>query len=119
MLNAEDNLGKSVGDAGPLDSNVLNSNDDYSTHQPSMDESSTSNAATEISANAPGNGSGSTVEIEVSSGDNNSNIWNIDLSACAVNGFDNGHVTDQEIGPFYDAISDLDKSLVDNDNTYV
>ena len=115
----EDNLGLSVEDIGTPCSNASTSNNESSSYQPSVNETSLSDAATDLTHDTPSNGSSSTAETEASEGVNDSNIRRIDSSASVVNGFDDGCDTDKEIGPFYDAIPDLDERSIDDDNACV
>ena len=84
-----------------------------------MNETSQSDTITELTYNMPNNGLSSTTEIQASEGDNNSNIRSIDLSASVVDEFDNGYNMGKEIGLFCDAIPDLGKQSIDNNNAHV
>ena len=106
-------------DTGTPDSNVSTSNNECSSYQPSVNETSQSDAMTDLTQETLNNGSSSTAETQASEGDNNSNIRSIDSSASAVDGFDDEHDADKEIGPFCDAIQDLDEQSIDDDNVHV
>ena len=57
MQTAEDNLGLSIRDIEPLDSNESNSNNNYSEYQPLMNDSPSSKAVTNANTNTPSNSS--------------------------------------------------------------
>ena len=57
--------------------------------------------------------------MEVLEGDDDVNVRSIDFSASVVNGFGDGCNVDQEVGPFCDAIPDLDESSVEDGNARV
>ena len=100
---------------GAPDSNESTSNNESSSHQPSVNETSFPNATTDLTCGVPNNGSSFTAETEASEGDDNSNVRSVDLPASVVNGFEDGHGTGKEVGPFRDAIPDLDERSIDDD----
>ena len=64
------------------------------------------------------NRSVATTKINLTETDVDSNIRSIDLLERIVSRFEEGYDTDNEIGPFYQAVNDIDNDSADDDNYY-
>ena len=84
-----------------------------------MNETSQSDTITELTQYMPNNSSSSTTETQASEGNNKSNIRSTNLSTSVVDGFNNGYDTGKEIGPFCNAILDLNEQSIDDNNLHV
>ena len=114
----QSNLGQTTEDGHST--NTMEESCSYGTSdfQPSEASSNESDTLTEISTETPLNRSVATTETSATETDNESNIRSIDLSETMARRFDEGYDTDNEIGPFYQAVCDIDNNSVDDDNCY-